>query len=543
MSLYRKWRPVSFNDLVGQDAVVRTLTHALLSGRLVHAYLFSGPRGSGKTSAAKIMARCIDCEHGPTPTPDNTCLHCEAMLAGTALDVVEIDAASNRGIDEIRALRESVKFAPAAMRKKVYIVDEVHMLTKEGANAFLKTLEEPPEHVVFILATTAPEALPLTILSRCQRYAFRRIAVPVMVERMRVIADAEEISITEEALGAIAYRAEGGLRDALTILEQASAFAESKIDLATIEVVFGATGRAFARAMLDAFIAGDAAGVMLAIEEAAEAGTEMAGLTRSLITEIRNVVVARIDPGLLTRDAIESDAEAAKVRATLLGQARALRALRLLSEALNASRLSGNPRLELESAMLRLTLQGEDPSLEALATRLRLLEEGHGGSPAPAPAPAPVPVPPKKTPIPRGSAKPEAPPPTEALPSVEALPSAEGPPTLQRVKALWAGVRARAEANNAPLRGPLSLAEVTGVEGWTVTLRIGDQQNAGFLRDRIATLEKAMAEVFSHQCKAIVQVGSNSGRSKDQADPAASTTDDLALLDYAIKRLGGTGER
>jgi DNA polymerase-3 subunit gamma/tau len=538
VSLYRKWRPLSFNDLVGQGAVVRTLSQALLSGRLVHAYLFSGPRGSGKTSAAKIMARCIDCEHGPTPTPDNTCLHCAAILAGTALDVVEIDAASNRGIDEIRALRESVKFAPAAMRKKVYIVDEVHMLTKEGANAFLKTLEEPPDHVVFILATTAPEALPLTILSRCQRYAFRRIAVPVMVERMRLIAEAEGILIDAEALGAIAYRAEGGLRDALTMLEQASAFAEGKIDLATIEIAFGATGRAFARAMLDAFIANNAPGVMGAIEEAAEAGTDMAGLTRNLITEIRNVVVARIDPGLLARDTLESDAEAAKFRATLLPQARALRALRLLSEALNGSRLSGNPRLELESAMLRLTLQGEDPSLEALATRLRLLEEGHGR--APAPAAVAVPRPQASASIPREPVKPEEP---QSEPPPMEEPPNEEPPTLQRVKALWAGVRARAEASSLPLRGPLSRAEVTEVTGWTVTLRIGDEQNAGFLRDRIATLEKAMAEVFSHRCKAVVQVGSASGRSKDQADPAASTTDDLALLDYAIQRLGGTGER
>ena len=185
MSLYRTWRPKTFDDLVGQDAVVRTLTTALETGKLAHAYLFSGPRGSGKTSAAKILARCIDCVLGPTAHPDNTCENCTAIIAGTALDVLEIDAASNRGIDEIRALRDAVKFPPASMRAKVYIIDEAHMLTKEGANAFLKTLEEPPEWAVFILATTAPEALPPTILSRCQRYAFRRIAIPVMIERMR----------------------------------------------------------------------------------------------------------------------------------------------------------------------------------------------------------------------------------------------------------------------------------------------------------------------------------------------------------------------
>ncbi len=241
MSLYRTWRPLTFADLVGQDAVVRTLTAAIESGRLAHAYLFSGPRGSGKTSAAKILARCIDCVNGPTAKPDNTCDNCRAMLAGTALDVLEIDAASNRGIDEIRALREAVKFAPATMRMKVYIIDEAHMLTAEGANAFLKTLEEPPPHAVFILATTEPDKLPVTILSRCQRYTFRRISVPVIIEKLREIAKGEGIVINDEALSAIAYRADGGLRDALTMLEQIAAFAGgAPATAATLDLAFGA---------------------------------------------------------------------------------------------------------------------------------------------------------------------------------------------------------------------------------------------------------------------------------------------------------------
>ncbi|MBV9277316.1 MAG: DNA polymerase III subunit gamma/tau, partial [Candidatus Eremiobacteraeota bacterium] len=210
MSLYRTWRPKTFTELVGQDAVVRTLTSALETGRLSHAYLFSGPRGSGKTSAAKILARCLNCVNGPTAAPDNTCENCLSILNGTAMDVIELDAASNRGIEQIRDLREAVQFAPTVMRKKVYIIDEAHMLTKEGANAFLKTLEEPPEHAVFILATTEPEKLPPTILSRCQRYAFRRISVPVMIERMRRIAAGEKIDIDDAALSAIAYRADGG---------------------------------------------------------------------------------------------------------------------------------------------------------------------------------------------------------------------------------------------------------------------------------------------------------------------------------------------
>ena len=321
VSLYRTWRPRTFADLVGQDAVVKTLTTALETGRLAHAYLFSGPRGSGKTSAAKILARCIECVNGPTATPDNTCENCVAILEGTALDVLEIDAASNRGIDEIRALRDAVKFAPAAMRKKVYIIDEAHMLTKEGANAFLKTLEEPPDWAVFVLATTAPESLPPTILSRCQRYAFRRIAIPTMIARMREIADKEGIAIDDAALGAIAYRADGGLRDALTMLEQVASFAGPStsgghgVDVATVEAAFGQTGRAFARALRDVTLDGDAAAALRIVDEASDAGADMTGLIRATVAEFRHLLVARVNPELLSRDLAEDDARIARERA------------------------------------------------------------------------------------------------------------------------------------------------------------------------------------------------------------------------------------
>ncbi len=376
MSLYRTWRPKSFTDLVGQDAVVRTLRTALESDKLAHAYLFSGPRGSGKTSAAKILARCIDCVRGPTAEPDNTCENCLAMLAGTALDVIEIDAASNRGIDEIRSLRDSAKFAPASMRMKVFIIDEAHMLTREGANAFLKTLEEPPAHVIFILATTAPEALPPTILSRCQRYAFRRIPVAVMIERMRAIARAEGISIDDGGLGAIAYRADGGLRDALTMLEQVASYAGGHVDAATVDAAFGATGRQYARALVDAILGAQAAPALRIIDEASDAGADMLGLVRGAIGEYRNLLVARIDHDLLARDLSATDTEAVIALAEATAQPRIVRGLRLLADALAAGRSSGNPRLELETAVLRLIVQGEDPSLEALATRVALLESG-----------------------------------------------------------------------------------------------------------------------------------------------------------------------
>jgi DNA polymerase-3 subunit gamma/tau len=569
VSLYRTWRPKSFADLVGQDAVVRTLRTALTGGKLAHAYLFSGPRGSGKTSAAKILARCINCEHGPTADPDNTCPNCLAILAGTALDVLEIDAASNRGIEDIRTIREAVKFAPSSMRAKVYIVDEAHMLTREGANAFLKTLEEPPPHVVFILATTEPEKLPPTILSRCQRYAFRRIPVATMIEQMRKIAAAESIEIDDDALGAIAYRADGGLRDALTMLEQVAAFADGPVDAATVDAAFGSSGRQFARALAAAVLASDAAGALRIVDEASDAGTDMFGLTRATIGEYRHLLVARINPELLARDLSPGDAETAQGLAARTPQAKIVRGLRLLGDALGAARVSGNPRLELETAVLRLAVLGEDPTLEALATRVALLEgrpPAAGPSPSPAvsaapPAPAPVraaqapPVPGAQAaaprPAPAASSRPAPaaplPPPPRAVPEEAAAPAGE--PTLQRVRSLWPSVRTRAESEKMSMRAALSRALVDDLEGKVLTLRLADESMASFLRDNVSILERAVADALGTKLTISVRVDG----APRAARPAAQTIhpfpkspegepigDGLGLLEYAQLKIGGT---
>ena len=557
VSLYRTWRPRSFADLVGQDAVVRTLSTALSTGRLAHAYLFSGPRGSGKTSAAKILARCIECVNGPTATPDNTCENCVAILNGSALDVLEIDAASNRGIDEIRALRDAVKFSPANMRNKVYIIDEAHMLTKEGANAFLKTLEEPPDYAVFILATTAPEALPPTILSRCQRYAFRRIAIPTMIERMREISLAESISIDDAALGAIAYRADGGLRDALTMLEQVASFANGAVDLATVDAAFGTTGREYARALLDAALANDAASGLRLIDEASDAGTDMSGLIRSLTAEFRHLLVGRVNPELLARDLSADDAAATLARAEVTPQARIVRALRLLGESLTASRASGNARLELETALLRFMLQGEDPSLEALAARIAAIESGGGLSALPdsAPAlpparPAPAPVlavvrPPATrpaAPVVAAAAIPDAPEePAAAVAAVpEAMPVAAPPPTsapgevsLQKIRSLWQSVRTRVEGEKPAMAGPLSSTMVEKLEGDLLTLRASSPPNAQLLRAQHALVQKALADVLGRQLTLSIVQGPGA---PPPTEDDGSDVDQNALKLYALKR-------
>jgi DNA polymerase-3 subunit gamma/tau len=536
VSLYRTWRPKSFADLVGQDAVVRTLSSALDGGKLAHAYLFSGPRGSGKTSAAKILARCINCVNGPTATPDNTCENCQAILAGTALDVLEIDAASNRGIDEIRALRDAVKFAPSTMRMKVYIIDEAHMLTKEGANAFLKTLEEPPPHAVFILATTEPEKLPVTILSRCQRYAFRRIAIPVMIERMREIATAEGIAIDEAALSAIAYRADGGLRDALTMLEQAAAFADGAITTRTIDLAFGATGRQFANLLLDLLIAKDASGVLQAIDDASDAGTDMQVLLRGLIGEFRNLLVGRIDPELLTRDLAPEDAQRAADRGKLLTQAQIVRALRLLADALSTARSSGNPRLELETALLRYTLAPEDLSLDSLNARLSALEENKAvaapiASAAPPVVSAATPVATPAEPachadasIPQHGAASKHGRGIDAKAAPKTAPKSDGPITIQKVKAAWESIVMKVESEKQSLRGELRRAMPDSVEGNALVVKVPNAYSAEVLKDNAKLMQSAIAEALGVTMQVNFQTGgAPATRSKGSAARTAAS--------------------
>ena len=239
ISLYRKWRPQTFSEIIGQDHITRTLQNAIQMGRIGHAYLFSGPRGTGKTTVAKLLAKALNCTNGPIPEPCDQCENCRQIREGVSLDVAEIDGASNRGIDEIRDLREKVRFVPSQGRYKVYIIDEVHMLTTEAFNALLKTLEEPPQHVIFIFATTEPHKVPATIISRCQTFEFHRIALPDLLERLEQVSQAEGLKPSAAALNLIARNAQGGLRDALSILDQCIAYAGAEIAVEDVKELLG----------------------------------------------------------------------------------------------------------------------------------------------------------------------------------------------------------------------------------------------------------------------------------------------------------------
>ncbi len=354
IALYRKWRPGSFKDLVGQEPIAKTLSNAITSGKIGHAYLFSGPRGTGKTSTAKIFAKALNCEHGPTPDPCNTCDNCRKINEGSSMDVFEIDAASNRGIDEIRDLRETVKFAPVDGRYKVYIIDEVHMLTAEAFNALLKTLEEPPAHVVFILATTEAHKVPATIQSRCQRYDFKRITVAEIKERLSFVAAEMGIEAEEEALSMIAVQADGGMRDALSILDQCSALADGGITAARVQQILGLVGHDWIWKMTKAIAVRDSQQVLAVIAELMRDGKDLRQVLVELALHLRSVMVYQAAGTIENMDLYNEPEKILQEQMTLFSQSVLMQMIHRLHEAMNELKWSPQPRITVEVALLSL---------------------------------------------------------------------------------------------------------------------------------------------------------------------------------------------
>ena len=457
-ALYRKYRPQIFEDVVGQEHIERTIKNAIAQDKVSHAYLFTGPRGTGKTTTARLLAKALLCEKGPTAEPDGTCDDCEMIAAGEHPDVYELDAASRTGVENVREeIIGRVQFAPTRGRYKVYIIDEVHMLSTAAFNALLKTLEEPPSHVVFILATTDPQKVPETIHSRCQRFDFRRISTEAMVSRLGAICTAENVEFEGEALELIAHRAEGGMRNALTSLEQLIAFGDGAVTMEVAERMLGAVDSTDLADIVRTIGVRDAAACFRWVAEYVETGADMAQFVANLAEHMRNMYVMAVAGPEVVLDVSETTRRELIQELPLFGVDRLARLLGVLGDVAGELKTSTNPRLTFEIALTRMVRPDADVTLEALAERVETLERQLAGASvvaAAAPASAGVPV---AAPAPVSAAAPAA------VVSAAVAPAGANPAAVAPAGASPVGGdlgRPSAPAGSAPCDSPsASLAE------------------------------------------------------------------------------------
>jgi DNA polymerase-3 subunit gamma/tau len=539
--LARKYRPQTFEDLVGQDHVARTLANAIATGRIAHAFLFTGVRGVGKTTSARLLAKCLSCVGpdgkgtGPTATPCNQCAPCTEITSGQDLDVQEIDGASYNGVDEVRRLQEGMTFRPARDRFKIYIVDEVHMLSVNAWNAFLKTLEEPPPHVKFIFATTEVHKVPVTILSRCQRYDFKLIPTQTIARRLEQVLSQEHIEADATAVQVLAREAAGSMRDAMSLVDQVIAFSGSKLTGDDVARVLGVADRKILHELATALVAGDAGACLGVVERLAQQGFDLAHVTKDVLRHLRNLVVAKVcasqgaGAGPTLRDLLDlADEEAAEV-VELAARAETDDLSRLFqgfSRAFDDVVKSGQPRMALEMALVRLARRPPLLPLDELLQRVGDLERRLGGAPPPAPAPRgggsgggggrpqpthasvvsapivpdPVPtrthgalalkvVPPSPTPLaPVAPVVPAPPPPPPPVPA---------PPVTDL--SVWRAILERLRASRPALASVFEHAYP--LETTAARLVVGFDQSAAFLASRASELEALEAltrEVRGH---------------------------------------------
>ncbi len=430
----RKYRPQTFEEVVGQDHITRTLRNAIGQNRLAHAYLFVGPRGIGKTSTARILAKALNCKTGPTITPCGVCDSCKEITSGISLDVLEIDGASNNGVEQVRELRDNVRFAPAHAQFKIYIIDEVHMLTTQAFNALLKTLEEPPEHVKFIFATTDVQKVLPTILSRCQRFDLRRIPADLIAGHMLKIADAENIALEDRAAMAVARGADGGLRDAESMLDQLVAFCGGKITEEDVLTVFGFTNIEHLSALTDALLDADTQNTLRLLEEHVDTGRDLGRLLGDLIGHLRNLLICKVNPDSAGDD--PTSRERIQVQSQRVTQERLLELIDLFAGADGKMKWASNKKLHFEVALIKACEILKQSTLDEVIQTLLALRDGKAPpelpkAPTPAPSRAaetpafpkplisdtPLPkAPPEKPPVPDAVQKPVDPPEPENAP-------------------------------------------------------------------------------------------------------------------------------
>ena len=528
--LYRKWRPQTFAEVAGQEPITHTLTNALASGKVAHAYLFTGPRGTGKTTTGRLLAKAVNCTDSHDGEPCNACDSCRPFLEGRALDLIELDAASNRGIDEIRALRDKVGFAPAAARYKLYLVDEVHMLTEPAFNALLKTLEEPPPHAIFVLATTEPHKVPATIASRCQRFDFRRIPLAAIVEVLKRVCREEKVKCPDEGLELVARSATGSLRDALNLLEQLMDYHGRKLTLANVQAGLGLVGDARSGDLARHVLEGDLAGGLALIACVRDDGLDLRQFQREVVGHLRNLLLVKAGAeGSLSLT--HEQAEELKALASGVSADRILRALKTFGQAdLRADPQSSLP-MELALADCVLT----PTEAEAPAPRPEAVEPGRRPPPRPAPAPArpvrsrieawasaegetppaPAPaaprLPPKAGPPPPPSAEEPIAAATEAAASAEEpalqpeparAPAPSGPLTVEQARERWRDIYSLTRQLNFKAGALLnSGCDIVEVEDGTVVFGfrnqwLAERMNSGDGGSNLKSLQEAVNQVL-----------------------------------------------
>ena len=459
-ALYRKYRPQVFEDVVGQENIERTLKNAIDQDKVSHAYLFCGPRGTGKTTTARLLAKALLCEKGPTSSPDGSCEDCRMIAAGEHPDVYELDAASRTGVENVREeIIGRVQFAPTRGRCKVYIIDEVHMLSTAAFNALLKTLEEPPEHVIFILATTDPQKVPATIQSRCQRFDFRRIAPETIVSRLGAVCVAEGVDFEGEALDLIAHRADGGMRNALTSLEQLIAFGDGKVTLDAAEHMLGGIDASDMSKIVAAIGRRDAAACFRWVDEYVETGADLAQFARDLAQHVRNLYVMSLSGADVALDVSEVERRELASELPLFGPDRLSRMLCVLGDLLAELKTSTNQRLSFEIALTRMVRPDSDLTLESLAERVEALESGYSAvahvSSAPGPAATSAHQPVQAQTMPAAAApSPAAPAPSPAAPAPTPAPAQAAPAPAHAAEVPPDRVVPVAEPSSASKGGP-----------------------------------------------------------------------------------------
>jgi DNA polymerase-3 subunit gamma/tau len=515
-ALYRKYRPQTFEEVVGQEAVVRTLSNAIESDKVRQAYLFAGPRGTGKTSLARILAKSVNCKLGPTAHPDNTCHACVAISNGTSLDVVEMDAASQRGIDDIREIRERVVLQPVEGRSKVYILDEAHQLTDAAWNALLKLIEEPPPHLLFVFCTTDLAKVLPTVRSRCQTFVFQRPRLPELVKKLRLIADGEEIQVPDAALALIARGGRGAYRDAESTLDQLASATGGTITVQDVLSLIGTVEDEVLFRLCDHVVDQDTAGALTFLEELSEQGQDLGRLVVDLLEHLRHLMLVQATGEVPDTLPVTDEArERLREQANQLGAPTVLRLIDLLHVAIEDMRQGGDPRLPLELALVKVTRPGSDLSRESLAYRVEQLERGapRGSTPVVEAAPAAEP------------AKKPQPEPASPPPSLE----------LEQLQEAWRrSVLPAVEARSIPASAMLAEAQPAALEDDKLTLEFPPE--AAFHREKaeeprsVELLRDALYEVTGRRLELQFTTGERVAQEKRETDRPATEEEIVELM-------------